>query len=188
VTGVLVIVAQWWAPGGVPLVLSGLPVRGRLPGSDGLYVRLCSSYLTAMEHPEESIQPNLSYSRFRSAYASQRRGAGREEVSRAWERYKQLSMRGRPQDASPLCTLPPDLVRMLPTYHRSVLGLLRRTCKRLLCTLKVTMDTLYASDVSLLELERYLTRKVRALFTADTQRLILLRAVVIHEEIATHHS
>jgi hypothetical protein len=48
-----------------------------------------------MEPPEDSLPEGLSWPRFTSLYAKARHGASRQEVSSAWERYKQQSTERR---------------------------------------------------------------------------------------------
>lgn len=141
---------------------------------------------TNMQPPEESFPSGLTYPRFKSVYAQHRRGAKPQEVSLAWERYKNLSSMGI-QQTSPLCSMPHELLRILPKYHRSVLGLLKRTCRRLNYLLKSGTEYLYNSGVSKTEFIEYLKARLEEHFTENTKCLILVRFTILHDDMASYH-
>lgn len=139
------------------------------------------------EFPEESFPRNLTYLKFRYAYIRQRKDAKQQEIDLAWKLYRDKLSMGI-QQTSPLCSMPHELLRLLPTYHRSILSILKRTCKRLNYLLKTNMDRVYSSSISKFEFEKYLDSKSKEFKSKEFNQFIPIRIIILEAGIFSCHS
>ena len=124
-----------------------------------------------MEPPEESFPAGLTYNKFKSAYAQTRRGASSQEVSNAWNRYKEItpgkkspvvSVGRKSPVRSPvkvtLATLPGDIRRLIATTQPRVAPTLQRVSRALRETSRVGILQLCDEEVSIREISLLLDR------------------------------
>jgi len=140
-------------------------------------------------NPEDSLPSGLGYNAFRTAYSRAATSAdkGREAVSKAWGKYK--SRLCKPlvvYNIDTLQGLPPEIVKCIANYGRSVHGLLRRTCSRLYTILKTV--NVWDTVVSLDEIVAYLKWKLTKMFDEKCQYLRVFRVCILHDCRVEYHS
>jgi hypothetical protein len=142
-----------------------------------------------MEPPEDSLPEGLSWPRFTSLYARARRGAGKAEVSSAWERYKRRVGRTSPrrsvkrsaerrtsssrraspvrtltaESAATLGNLPPEILAKIASQSRGSAAVMARLNRHTNAVASKVVKGHCEDDISVAEIRAYIIRALEKL-------------------------